>query len=87
MEKTTYEQLNDPYSSPNDVRMIKSRRMSWAGHVTRMGESRGVYRVLVGKSEGKSQLVRTRHRWEDNIKMDFSGNGMWEHGLDRYGSG
>jgi len=51
--------------------MIKSRRMRWAGHVARMGEGRGVYRVLVGKPEGKRPLGRPRRRWEDNIKMDL----------------
>ena len=63
------EELNDLYSSPNIVRVIKSRRMRWAGHVARMGEGRGVYRVLVGKPEGKRPLGRPRRRWEDNIKM------------------
>ena len=65
------EELNDLYSLPNIVRMIKSRRMRWAGRVARMGERRGVYRVLVGKREGKRQLGRPRPRWEDNIKMDL----------------
>ena len=51
--------------------MIKLRRMKWAGHVARMGESRGVYRVLVEKPETKRQFGRPRHRWEDNIKMDL----------------
>ena len=55
----------------NVVRVIKSRRMRWAGNVARMGERRGVYRVLVGKSEGKSPLGRPRGRWDDNIKMDL----------------
>ena len=55
----------------NIVRVIKLRRMSWAEHVARMGERRGVYRVLVGKPEGKRQCGRPRRRWEDNIKMDF----------------
>jgi len=55
------------YSSPNIVRMIKSKRMRWAGHVARTGERRGVYSVLVGKPEGKRPLGRPRHRWEDNI--------------------
>ena len=59
------------YSSPNIVRVIKSRRMRWAGHVARMGEERGVYRVLVGKPEGKTPLGRPRRRWVDNIKMDL----------------
>ena len=56
---------------PIIVRVIKSRRMRWAGHVVRMGKSRGVYRVLVGKPEGKIPLGRPRRRWEDNIKMDI----------------
>ena len=51
--------------------VIKSRKMRWSGYVARMGERRGVYRVLVGKPVGKRPLKRTRHRWEDNIKMDF----------------
>ena len=53
------------------MRVRKSRRMRWAWHVARMGEARGVYRVLVGKPEGKRQLGRPRRRWEDNIKMDL----------------
>jgi len=53
------------------VRVVKSRRMRWAGHVERMGEDRGVHRVLVGKPEGRRSLGRPRHRWEDNIKMDL----------------
>jgi len=61
------EEPNDLYSSPNIVRVIKSRRMRWAGHVARMGERRGVYRVLVGKPEGKRHPGRPRRRWEDNI--------------------
>jgi len=59
------------YSSPSIVRVIKSRRIRWAGHVARMGESRGVYRVLVGRLEGKRPLGRPRRRWEDNIKLDL----------------
>jgi hypothetical protein len=61
------------------VRVIKSRSMRWAGHVTRMGEKRGVCRVLVGKPGGKRPLGRPRRRWEDNIKMDLQevrGGGM-----------
>jgi len=65
------EELNDLYCSPNIVRVIKSRRMRWAGHVARIGERRGVYRVLVGKPEGKRSLGRPRLRCEYNIKMDL----------------
>jgi len=65
------EELHDLYCSPNIVRVIKSRRMRWVGHVARMEERRSVYRVLVGKPEGKRALGRPRLRWEDNIKMDF----------------
>jgi hypothetical protein len=65
------EELNDLYSSPNIVRVIKSRRMRWAGHVARMGEERVLYRVLVGKPEGKRPLGRPRHRRVDNIRMDL----------------
>jgi hypothetical protein len=65
------DELHNLYSSPNIVRVIKSRRMRWAGHVARMGERRGVYRVLVGKPEGKRPLGRPRRRWEDDIKMDL----------------
>jgi hypothetical protein len=63
--------LHSLYSSPNIVRVIKSRKMRWAGHVARMGEGRGAYRVLVGRPEGKRPLGRPRRRWEDNIKMDL----------------
>ena len=65
------EELSDLYPSPNIVRVTKSRRMRWAGHVARMEEGRGVYRVLLGKSEGKRSLGRSRCRWEDNIKMNL----------------
>jgi len=75
------EELNDLYSLPNIVRVVKSRRMSWAGHVARMGKDRGVHRVLVGKPKGKRPLGRPRRRWEDNIKMDLQvvegGRGDW----------
>ena len=64
------EELNDLYSSPNIVQVIKSRGMRWAGHVARMGEERG-YRVLVGKPEGKRPLGRPRGRWVDNIRKDL----------------
>jgi hypothetical protein len=65
------DELHDLYFSPNIVRVIKSRRMRWAGHVAHMGEGRGAYRVLVGRSEGKRPLGRPRRRWKDNIKMDL----------------
>jgi len=65
------DELHSLYSSPNIVRVIKSRRMRWAGHVARMGEDRGVYGVLFGRPEGKRPLGRPRLRWEDNIKMDL----------------
>jgi hypothetical protein len=64
------DELHNLYSLPNIVRVIKSRGMRWVGHVARMGEERGVYRVLVGRPEGKRPLGRPRRRWEDNIKMD-----------------
>jgi len=65
------EELSNLYSSPNIVLVIKSRRMRWAGHVARMGEVRGVYKVLVGKPEGRRPLGRPTRRWEDNIRMDL----------------
>jgi hypothetical protein len=73
------EELNDLYYSHSIIRVIKSRRMRWAGHVARMGEGRGVYRVLVGKPEGRRSFGRPRHRCEDNIKLDLQevGCGVW----------
>jgi hypothetical protein len=73
------EELNDLYFSPSIVRVTKCRRMRWAGHVARMAESRGLYRVLVGKLDGKRPLGRPRRRWEDNIKMYLQevGWGAW----------
>jgi hypothetical protein len=65
------EELHNFYSSPNIIRMIKSRRMRWAGYVARRGESRNGYRILEGKQEGKSLLGRPRRRWANNIKMDL----------------
>jgi len=65
------EELNDLYSSPNIVRVIKSRKMGWAGHVACMGEDREVYRVLMGKPEGRRPLGRPKRRWVDNIRMDL----------------
>ena len=77
--KLLSQEFNDLYSSPIIVRVIKSRRMRWAGRVVRMGERRGVYRVLVGKPEGKRPLGRSKCRWEDDIKMDLEevGCGVW----------
>jgi hypothetical protein len=74
------EELN-LYSSSNIIRVIKSRRMRWAGHVARIGENRGAYRILVGRPEGRRLLVRPTRKWEDNIKMDLQEVG-WGHGLD-----
>ena len=65
------EEINDFYSSPIIVRVIKSRRMRWAGDVALMGEERRVYRVFVGKPEGKKTLGRPRHGWVNNIRMDL----------------
>jgi hypothetical protein len=65
------EELHNLYSSPSIIRIMKSRRMRWARHVARMGEKRNVYRLLVGKPEGKRALGRPRRRWIDNIKMDL----------------
>ena len=86
------EELRDLYYLPNIVRVVKSRRMRWEGYVARMGEGRGVHRVLVGKHEGKRSLGRPRRRWEDNIKMDLqevSGCGDWmelDQDRDRWGA-
>jgi hypothetical protein len=63
------EELYGLYSSPNIIRVIKLRIMKWAGHVARMGEGRGAYRILVGRPEGRRPLERPRRRWEDNIKI------------------
>jgi len=74
------EELNDLYCSPNIVRVRKSRRRRWAGHVACVGEGRGVYRVLMGTPEGKRPLGRPRRRWEDNIKIDLQElgcGGVW----------
>ena len=75
-----YEEPGDLYSSPNIIRVIKSRRIRWAGNVTRTGEGRGACRVLVGKPERKGPLGRPRHRWEDNIRMDLKEVG-WGGGM------
>jgi hypothetical protein len=65
------EELNDLYCLPNIVRVVKSRRMRWTGHVARMGADRVLHRVLVGKPEGKRTLGRPRRRWENNIRWIF----------------
>jgi hypothetical protein len=65
------EELHNLYSSPSIIRIIKSRRMRWAGHLARMGEKRNVYRILVGKPERKRPLGRPRHKWINNIKIDL----------------
>jgi hypothetical protein len=65
------EELHNLYSSPDNIRQVKSRRMRWAGHVARMGEESKVYMVLVGKPEGKTPLGRPRRRWENGIRMDL----------------
>jgi hypothetical protein len=69
--KLQNEELHNVYSWPSIIRIIKSRRMKWAGHVARMGEKSNVYRLLVGKPEGKRPLGKPRRRWIDNIKMDL----------------
>jgi hypothetical protein len=75
------EELNDVYSLPNIVRVVKSRRMKWVGHVACMGEETRVHRLLVGKPEGKRPMGRPRHRWEEKIKRDLQevggGCGNW----------
>jgi hypothetical protein len=84
------EEIHILYEIPNIVRQMKSRRMRWAGHVARMGEERKVYRVLMGKPEGKRPLGRPRCRWEDGIRMDLRkigwGSAEWiqlNHDRDR----
>jgi hypothetical protein len=75
------------YRSPDVIRQIKSRRMRWAGHVARMEEGRDVYRVLVGKPEGKRPLERPRRRWEDGMKMGIRKVGCGVCGVDSPGPG
>jgi hypothetical protein len=74
------EELHNLYSSPNIIRMIKSRRMRWARHIARMGEKRNAYRIWMGKPEGNRPLGRRRRRWIENIKMDL-GELLWD-GMD-----
>jgi hypothetical protein len=76
------EDLHKLYSSASTVRMIKSRRMIWAGNVARMGEKRNIYKILVGKAEVKKPLGRPRRRWVDNIKTDLKSDRMGCCGLD-----
>jgi hypothetical protein len=82
------EELHNFYSSPDIITQVKSRRMRWAGNVARMGEERKVYKVLVGKPEGKRPLGRPRRRWDDGIRMDLgeTGLGVWI-GFDRLRTG
>jgi hypothetical protein len=87
LRKLHNEELHMLYSSKNIIRQIKSRRMRWAGHVARMGEERNVYRVLMGKPEGKRPLGRPVRRWEDGIRMDLREIGWGECRLDPVGSG
>jgi hypothetical protein len=86
-KKPHNEELHNLCYSPNIIRMIKLRRMRWAGHVARMGEKRNPYRILVGKPEGRRPLVRSRHRWVDNIKIELRETEWGWYGLDRSGSG
>jgi hypothetical protein len=67
------EELRDVYSSPSIIRIIKSRRMRWAGYVARIGENRNAYRLLVGKPEGRRPLGRSRHRWVDLLEIGWGG--------------
>jgi hypothetical protein len=73
------EELHNLYSSPSIIRIMKSRRMRWAGNVARMGEKKNAHRILVGNPQGKRPLGRPRRRWVDNIKMDLSEIG-WDGG-------
>jgi hypothetical protein len=79
------EELHILYSFPNIIRQIKSRRMRWAGHMARLGEERNVYKVLMGKPEGKRTLGRQRRRWEDGIRMDLREIGWRECRFDPVG--
>jgi hypothetical protein len=70
-KKLHKEELHNLYSSPNIIRIVKSRRMRWAGHIARMGKKRNAYRIWVGKPEGMRSVGRHRRRWEDNIRVDL----------------
>jgi hypothetical protein len=76
------EELHNLYSSPSIIKMIKTRRTRWVGHVARMGEKRNVYRILVGKPEGKRPLGKPRRRWVDNIKIDLKRDRMGVDWID-----
>jgi hypothetical protein len=80
------EQLHILYSSPNIIRQIKSKTMRWAGHVARVGKEIKVYRVLVGKPEGKRSLASPRRRWENGIRMDLRETGLGDCAVDPVGS-
>jgi hypothetical protein len=89
--KLLNEELHGLYCSPSIVRVIKSRRMRWAGHVARMGDVKGAYNILVERPGGRRPLGRTRRRWEDNIKMDLREIGFgdvdwihWAQDRDRW---
>jgi hypothetical protein len=81
------EALRDLYSSPSIIRIIKERRVRWAGHVAQLGEKRNAYRLLVGWPEGRRRLERPRRRWVDNIRMDLVEVGWGDVVLDWSGSG
>jgi len=81
------EEINELYSSPNIIWVVKLRKMRWVGHVASMSDSRGAYRVLVGKPVGKTPLGRPRQGWEDIITMDLQEVDRGGQGLDWYGSG
>jgi hypothetical protein len=83
LKKLHNEELRDLYSSPSIIRIIKVRRMRWAGHVARMGAKRNAYRLLAGKTEGRKPLGRPRRRWVDNIRVDLLEKG-WG-GMDGIG--
>jgi hypothetical protein len=81
------EELHNLYSSPSKIRMIKSRRMRWAGHLAQMGQKRNAYRIFMRKPEGRRPLGRPRCKWVDNVKMDLREIRMGWCGLDWSGSG
>jgi hypothetical protein len=87
LKKTAYVELHNLYFSPGIIIMIKSKRMRWAGHITRMGEKRNAFSILLEKLEGKRLLERTRHRWKDNIAMDLGEIGWGGRGSIDLASG